>query len=101
MTSKLTPFSALQGSGVDNFWNTVQEYRQINADNGHIAQRRQDQSLAWMWERIDAGLKQAFRQNAGVRDSLPQFTEQVRDGKIAASTAARQLLQAFQGQTGL
>ena len=98
---KVLQISALQGSGVDNFWNTVQEYRQINADNGHLAQRRQDQSLAWMWERIDAGLKQAFRQNAGVRDSLPQFTEQVRDGKIAASTAARQLLQAFQGQTGL
>ena len=97
---KVLQISALQGSGVDNFWNTVQEYRQINADNGHIGQRRQDQSLAWMWERIDAGLKQAFRQNAGVRDSLPQFTEQVRDGKMAASTAARQLLQAFQGQAG-
>ena len=35
-----------------------------------------------------------------VPHTLPQFTEQVRDGKMAASTAARQLLQAFQGQAG-
>ena len=51
---------------------------------------------------LSGGPDFAFRLcTESVRDSLPQFTEQVRDGKIAASTAARQLLQAFQGQTGL
>ena len=86
--------SALLGQGVDRFWNEVLRFRDLQAANGRLASRRQQQSLAWMWERIDAGLKQAFRQNPKVRTQLPALEQQVRDGRIAASTAARTLLAA-------
>lgn len=42
--------------------------------------------------RIDAGLKTAFRQHAGVRDALPAATQAVADGQLPPSTAARRLL---------
>jgi LAO/AO transport system kinase len=84
--------SALQGTGVDRFWAAVTEFRSLQQANGRITTRRQQQSLAWMWERIEAGLKQAFRQDAAVRELLPRLTEQVASGALAASTAARQLL---------
>jgi LAO/AO transport system kinase len=58
--------------------------------------RRQHQALAWMWERIDAGLKQAFRQNPAVRGLLPEMTRAVEAGQLAASTAARNLLLALE-----
>jgi LAO/AO transport system kinase len=87
--------SALHGTGVDRFWAAVTEFRSLQQANGRIATRRQQQSLAWMWERIDAGLKQAFRQDAAVRELLPRLTEQVTGGALAASTAARQLLGAM------
>ncbi len=45
-----------------------------------------------MWERIDAGLKQAFRQHPQVQALLPQLTQAVLEGRMAASTAARNLL---------
>ena len=48
-----------------------------------------------MWERIDAGLKQRFREHPRVRESLDLFTQQVQAGELAASTAARQLLERF------
>ncbi len=86
--------SALLGQGVDRFWSEVLRFRDLQAANGRLASRRQQQSLAWMWERIDAGLKQAFRQNPKVRTQLPALEQQVRDGRIAASTAARTLLAA-------
>jgi len=86
--------SALLGQGVDAFWTTVQRFRTLQTANGRLAARRQQQALAWMWERIDAGLKQAFRQNPQVRGQLPALEQQVRDGRIAASTAARTLLAA-------
>ena len=54
--------------------------------------RRQQQSLSWMWERIDAGLKQAFRQDPQVRERLPGLLTEVARGEVAASTAARSLL---------
>jgi LAO/AO transport system kinase len=47
-----------------------------------------------MWERIDAGLKQAFAQHPAVRTLLPQLTQEVLAGRVAASTAARNMLQA-------
>ena len=89
--------SALLGQGVDNFWRAVSDFRRLQTANGQLAARRQHQALAWMWERIDAGLKQAFRQNPQVRDRLPQLEQQVGAGTLPASTAARQLLAAHAG----
>ncbi len=86
--------SALLNQGVDKFWAAVSQYRQLQADNGAMALRRQQQALAWMWERIDAGLKQAFKQHPQVQHLLPTFTQDVLAGRVAASTAARQLLAA-------
>ncbi len=84
--------SALLGQGVDTFWAAVLQFRSLQTESGKFGARRQQQSLAWMWERIDAGLKQAFREHPQVRHLLPQFTKQVLEGRMAASTAARNLL---------
>lgn len=91
--------SGLKGEGLDAFWQAVSQYRQIQQANGGLAARRQQQSLAWMWERIDAGLRQAFRSHAQVRQLLPDLQGKVQQGQLAASTAARQLLQQF-GMSG-
>ena len=84
--------SALLGQGVDGFWAAVLQFKLLQTASGRLAARRQQQSLAWMWERIDAGLKQAFRQHARVQELLPQLTQDVLEGRLAASTAARNLL---------
>jgi LAO/AO transport system kinase len=84
--------SALKGDGLEGFWSAVTQFRQQQAATGRLAERRKQQSLAWMWERIESGLKQAFRQNAQVQALLPQLTTDVEQGRVAASTAARQLL---------
>jgi LAO/AO transport system kinase len=90
---KVVQLSALLGQGVDQFWDTVRAFRTLQTANGQLTQRRQGQSLAWMWERIDAGLKTAFRQHPEVRRLLPELSADVAAGRLAASTAARQLLQ--------
>lgn len=95
---KVITLSALKGEGVDGFWAAVQEFRRLQTANGRLAARRERQSLAWMWERIDAGLKQAFRQHPQVRELLPRLQQDVAAGRVAASTAARNLLAAQSGQ---
>ena len=89
---RVLQLSALAGTGVDAFWEAVSDFRRLQAANGRLAARREKQSLAWMWERIDAGLKQAFRQHPQVRELLPRTVAQVASGALPASTAARQLL---------
>ena len=93
---KVIQISALNGTGVDSFWAAVTEFQALGQANGKLAERRQHQALAWMWERIDAGLKAAFRQNPAVRARLPDMTRAVEAGQIAASTAARNLLAAHE-----
>ena len=87
--------SALLGQGVDTFWVAVSQFKSLQTQNGNFTHRRQHQALAWMWERIEAGLKQSFRQHPRVRELLPTLTADVTAGRIAASTAARNLLLAL------
>ncbi|PUE33183.1 methylmalonyl Co-A mutase-associated GTPase MeaB [Limnohabitans sp. Jir61] len=95
---KVVQLSALLGQGVDAFWAAVGEFQTIQKQNGRFAERRQNQALSWMWERIDAGLKQNFRAQPRVQTLLPQLSQQVAAGQLAASTASRQLLSAYQAQ---
>ena len=91
---KVLQMSALKGEGVDRFWQMVQRFQMLQTHNGRLKQRREQQSLAWMWERIDAGLKQAFKQHPKVQALLPNIQADVVAGRLPASTAARQLLNA-------
>jgi LAO/AO transport system kinase len=90
--------SALHNKGVDAFWTAVTQFRDLHTANGKLAARRRHQALSWMWERIDAGLKQAFRQDPAVSALLPTLIAQVESGQLPASTAARNMLAAQSGR---
>jgi LAO/AO transport system kinase len=87
--------SALHAKGVDTFWAKVLEFKALQTGSDKFASRRQKQALSWMWERIDAGLKQAFAQHPAVISLLPKLTREVLEGRVAASTAARNMLVAY------
>ena len=89
---RVLQLSALHKRGVDAFWAAVIEFKTLQTTNGKLAARRQQQSLSWMWERIDAGLKQAFRKDPAVGALLPDMLAEVAAGRLPASTAARNLL---------
>ena len=103
---KALQLSALNGQGksegIEVFWAAVNEFKTLQTANGKLAGRRKAQSLAWMWERIDAGLKLQFKQNPQVQAMLPQLLKDVSEGRVAASTAARNLLNIEnKGQIGI
>ena len=87
--------SALKAEGLNAFWTAVGEFQALQQANGQMSRRREQQNLAWMWERIDAGLKQRFREHPRVRASLHDATQRVLAGELPASSAARALLDLF------
>ncbi len=91
---KAIQLSALKGEGVEAFWAEVQDFKVRQTANGKFVERRRQQSLSWMWERVDAGLKLAFKQDPAVSRLLPELLAQVSSGQLPASTAARHLLAA-------
>jgi LAO/AO transport system kinase len=88
--------SALKAEGIDRFWAAVTRYRELQTANGGIAERRRQQAEAWMWERVQAGLKQRFLAHGAVRSRLNSVTADVLGGRLAASSAARELLSHFE-----
>ena len=87
--------SALKGSGLPEFWAAITRFRALQTANGRLAARRHAQDQAWMWALIDAGLKQRFKAHAAVGAALPALTSDVQAGRVAASVAARRLLDLF------
>ena len=87
--------SALEGKGVPELWDKVSHFEKLQRANGKFDSRRKQQAGAWMWDRIDAGLKNAFRSNEAVQALLPSLVAQVNQGTIAPSVAARRLLESM------
>ena len=93
--AQVIELSALKGQGLDGFWQQVERFRELQDGSGRLQQRRRQQAKAWMWERVDAGLRAAFRQHPAVRAELPRVLQQVADAQVVASAAARRLLAAM------
>jgi len=87
--------SALNGQGIAELWENILRFQKLQAANGKLQERRKQQAGSWMWERIDAGLKHAFRNHPEVQTLLPRLSAEVNAGTMAASVAARRLLEAM------
>jgi LAO/AO transport system kinase len=87
--------SALRGTGIPELWEKILQYQKLQNGNGLLQARRKQQSGSWMWDRISAGLKNAFQNHPAVQELLPSLSAEVNQGTMAASVAARRLLEAM------
>lgn len=90
--------SALQGSGLADIWEVVEEYERHTKAKGWFEQQRRSQNQSWMHTAIDYLLKQQFYEDAGVKVRLKTMEEQVGRGDTAALSAARQLFALYMGE---
>lgn len=88
--------SALKAQGIADFWAAVSSFQSKRRASGELDSRRREQARAWMWDRVHAGLRQAFDQHPAVRAALPQTLSDVNEARVAPSAAARSLLNLFQ-----
>lgn len=84
--------SALHKEGIVDFWEAVEKYRQSLTPTGEFGAKRKHQSLSWMWQLIDSGLRQHFRHHPRVQDNLPALTRSVEQGHTTPAAAAYALL---------
>lgn len=88
--------SALEGKGIAEIWDTVEQYRGILGATGELAARRAAQARAWLWSEIGEGLVAALKSHAGVAERLKSVEAAVAAGKIGPTAAAQHLLDLFQ-----
>ncbi len=84
--------SALAKRGIPEFWAEVERYRATMTATGEFDEKRRRQSVAWMWNLIDSGLRQYFRQHPAVCAALPELSRAVAGARLTPGAAAQRLL---------
>lgn len=84
--------SALEGTGIEEVWETVQRHRRVFSRSGELDEKRRQQAVAWMWSLVDEGLKGYFTRNAEIRKRLPCIVSEVEAGRLVPTAAAETLL---------
>ena len=84
--------SALEGSGIAEVWDMVQDYRRRAEREDQFEGRRARQNADWLRRLLRELLEQRFRGNERVRKALPMLESQVMKGDITPYAAAMQLI---------
>ena len=92
---KVLTCSALDGTGIPEVWEQIEEYFSVTKDSGYFHNRREKQSTYWMYEAITRELKNQFFGKKEIREALPDFEDRVRKGKISSFRAAEMLMEKF------
>lgn len=87
--------SAIEGTGLDEYWDTVLRHRQVLTDAGEFAEKRRRQQVDWTWTMVNDQLLRRLARNPSVEAIRGDVESRVRDGSLTAALAAQQLLDAF------
>ncbi|WP_409426240.1 methylmalonyl Co-A mutase-associated GTPase MeaB [Mycobacterium sp. SMC-11] len=87
--------SAIEGTGLPEFWDTVERHRQTLIDAGEFDARRRSQQVDWTRQLVrDAVLERALSDPA-VRDVRTEVEQQVLSGELTPALAAQRILGAI------
>jgi LAO/AO transport system kinase len=84
--------SAQKKDGLAEFWQVIEKFRSTLTASGEFEARRRHQALAWMWQQIDYGLRQRFREHPAVKSALAELSVSVEAGSTTPAAAAQRLL---------
>lgn len=87
--------SARTGECLSELWDAVEGHRAALARSGLLAERRRAQGVTWMRDMIADGLQSHLSAHAG--GALAEAEAAVREGRLAPSAAARDVLSRLPG----
>jgi LAO/AO transport system kinase len=87
--------SALEGSGLDEFWAEVVRHRTVLTEAGELVERRRRQQVDWMWSMVREALEDRLAKHPAVRAVRRQVERAVRDGEITSAAGADRILAEF------
>jgi LAO/AO transport system kinase len=85
--------SAVTKAGIEQFWQTIDNFHMAMNASGEFTAKRRHQAQAWMWQMIESGLHQRFRDNPAIKRELPVLSEAVEQGTMTPAVAAKKLLE--------
>src|SRR5271157_2279441 len=86
--------SALEGTGLQELWETVRRHRDVLMEAGEFDAKRRQQQVDWTWSMVRDAVLDRVLTNPAVKRIRAEVEQQVRDGGLTAALAAQRLLSA-------
>jgi len=96
-TPQVQCVSALERSGLDELWATVEEHRRALDGSGERQARRSEQHRRWMWQLVEEGVLRGLRENDRVKEIVASLEDEVVAGSVLPGEAARRIVAAVLG----
>ena len=90
--------SSLEGTGLEEVWQGVEQYLQHIELNGYFMSNRNRQNKYWMYETINETLKSSFYNNPEIEARMADIEQRVLDAKLSSFIAAKELLDIYFGE---
>jgi LAO/AO transport system kinase len=84
--------SALEGTGLEELWETVERHRQVLSEAGEFEARRRAQQVDWTWQMVRDTVLDRVLSNPAVRKVRAEVERQVLAGELTPAMAAQQIL---------
>ena len=85
--------SALEGTGLDELWQTVERHRDVLTESGDFEARRRAQQVDWTWQLVRDTVLDRVLSNPAVRKARADVERQVLTGELTPALAAQQILE--------
>lgn len=92
---KVLTCSSLNGTGITEIWETVNDYAERTRKNGFFNHRRREQAKYWMYESVNETLRNDFYNNPKIKEQLNGMEKAVLNDEISSFVAARRLLDIY------
>ena len=87
--------SSLEGTGLEEVWQGVEQYLQHIELNGYFTSNRNRQNKYWMYETINETLKSSFYNNPEIQERMADVEQRALDAKLSSFIAAKELLDIY------
>ncbi|MDA3637989.1 methylmalonyl Co-A mutase-associated GTPase MeaB [Mycobacterium xenopi] len=84
--------SALEGTGLEELWDTVERHRRVLTEVGEFEARRRAQQVDWTWQMVRDTVLERVLSNPEVRKTGADVERQVLAGELTPAMAAQQIL---------
>src|SRR6201993_1408708 len=84
--------SALEGTGLEELWETVERHQKVLSEAGEFEARRRAQQVDWTWQMVRDTVLDRVLSNPAVRKARAEVERRVLAGELTPAMAAQQIL---------
>lgn len=87
--------SSTEGTGLMELWNGIEDFLRHTKDNGYFESNRARQAKYWMYETINAQLRDGFYKSPKIEPLLASYEQKVLADRLSSFAAAKELLDTY------